>query len=51
MPVLCRSCKTAKIAFKTKVVAEVSEYHLNLKTIKFEVSKLADSCSVVKDSP
>lgn len=37
MTILCRSCKTAKIAFKTKVIAKVSEYSLNLKTIKFKV--------------
>lgn len=50
MPILCRSCKTAKIAFKTKVVAKVSEYHLNLRTINLKVSKLAESHSVLKDS-
>lgn len=37
MTILCRSCKTAKIAFKTKVIAKVSEYSLNPKTIKFKV--------------
>lgn len=37
MTILCRSCKTAKIAFKMKVIAKVSEYSLNLKTIKFKV--------------
>lgn len=51
MTILCRSCKTAKSAFKTKVVAEVSEYPLNLKTIKLKVPKPAKSCSVLKDCP
>lgn len=37
MTVLYRSCKTVKIAFKTKVIAEVSEYSLNLKPIKLKV--------------
>lgn len=47
MTILCRSCKTAKIAFKTKVVAEVSKYPLNLKTVKLKVSKPAKLCSVL----
>jgi len=47
MTILCRFCETAKIAFKTKVVAEVSEYLLNLKTIKLKVSKPAKFRSVL----
>lgn len=41
MTILCRSCKTEKNAFKTTVVAYVSEYSLNLKPIKLQVSKPA----------
>lgn len=37
MTILCRSCKTAKVAFKTEVLSEVSEYPLNLKIIKLSL--------------
>lgn len=47
MTVLCRSCNTARIAIKTKVVTEVSEYPLNLETVNLKVSKPANFCSVL----